>query len=181
MLENSGGGSMPIITGEESEREVVVEASKLMLISCRTAPKTAGKDDVLTALLTGKDKESLADDMDKVADERKIEGFKRDAGNVRNSAAVLLVGVRGVKSIGLNCGSCGYTKCEEFNEAEKKFGRDFTGPLCSFKLLDLGIALGSAAKTAGILNVDSRIMYRVGVSAMRMKFLSDADIVMGIP
>jgi uncharacterized ferredoxin-like protein len=44
----------------------------------------------------------------------------------------------------------------------------------------MGIALGSAVKTAGILNVDNRIMYRAGVVAREMDLI-DADFVMGIP
>ena len=172
---------MPIITGEEGETQQVVEASKLMLISARTAPKTGGVDDILTALVTGEDKLALAADMEEVGRDRKIEGFIRDARNVRDSAAVLLVGVRASKSVGLHCGSCGYTRCDEFNEAEKKRGNDFVGPSCALKLLDLGIALGSAVKTASILNLDNRVMYRVGVAAMRLNLLPEADIIIGVP
>ena len=49
-----------------------------------------------------------------------------------------------------------------------------------FRLLDLGIALGSAVKTASLLNVDNRIMYRVGALARKMGYTQD-DVVMGIP
>ncbi len=44
----------------------------------------------------------------------------------------------------------------------------------------MGIALGSAAKTAGLLNADSRIMYRIGVAARQMG-LVDWEFVLGIP
>ncbi len=44
----------------------------------------------------------------------------------------------------------------------------------------MGIALGSAVKTASMLNVDNRIMYRVGAVARAMD-LVDWDFVMGIP
>ena len=57
---------------------------------------------------------------------------------------------------------------------------EFKGPNCAFRLLDMGIALGSAVKTAGMLNVDNRIMYRVGVAARRLG-LAKAQIVHGIP
>ncbi|MCL6650529.1 MAG: ferredoxin domain-containing protein [Chloroflexi bacterium] len=46
--------------------------------------------------------------------------------------------------------------------------------------MDLGIALGSAAKTASIFNADNRIMYRAGVAARRIGMM-DADVVVGIP
>jgi len=45
----------------------------------------------------------------------------------------------------------------------------------------LGIALGSAVKTAGVLNVDNRIMYRVGAAAMKLRMLPEATVIMGIP
>ena len=50
-----------------------------------------------------------------------------------------------------------------------------------FKALDLGIALGSAAKTASMLNVDNRIMYRVGTAASKLSLLPEATVIMGIP
>jgi uncharacterized ferredoxin-like protein len=46
--------------------------------------------------------------------------------------------------------------------------------------MDLGIALGSAAKTAGILNIDNRIMYTIGAAARKLKLL-DSDIIIGFP
>ena len=53
-------------------------------------------------------------------------------------------------------------------------------PTCAFKLLDFGIALGSAVKTASIMNADNRIMYRIGAVAYEMK-LMDSSVIMGIP
>jgi uncharacterized ferredoxin-like protein len=44
----------------------------------------------------------------------------------------------------------------------------------------MGIALGSAVRTAGLLCADTRIMYRIGVAARRLGLI-DADYVMGIP
>jgi len=63
---------------------------------------------------------------------------------------------------------------------KKKQGLDFAGPTCLFKALDIGIALGSAAKMASLLNVDNRIMYRIGTAAKRLKLLPEAHIIMGI-
>jgi uncharacterized ferredoxin-like protein len=172
---------MPVIKSEKGESEALLYASRLMLVSARTAPKAGGIDDILTAIVFGREKEALAEEMDKMADERKIEGFRRDAKNLRDSEAAVLVGVRGAKSFKLNCGACGYATCNEFDEAKKKAGRDFTGPTCIFKALDLGIALGSAAKTASLLNVDSRIMYRIGAAARRLNLMPEATVIMGIP
>lgn len=172
---------MPVLTSEAIENEGLLQAARLMLVSARTAPKSGGIDDVLTAIVVGKEKELLADEMDKIAEERKIAGFKRDAKNVRDSALALLIAVRGTRSFGLDCGACGHATCAEFDETEKKMGQDFTGPNCVFKSLDLGIALASAAKTASAFNVDNRIMYRLGAAARRLNFLPEASVIMGIP
>jgi len=50
----------------------------------------------------------------------------------------------------------------------------------TYKLIDLGIALGSAAKIASEMNVDNRIMLSVGMAAQELKLL-DAEVVVGIP
>ncbi|MGQ9506752.1 MAG: ferredoxin domain-containing protein [Candidatus Bathycorpusculaceae bacterium] len=171
----------PTIESKNAEKDALLEASKLMLVAARTAPKAGGIDDTLTSIVYGKEKDAVAEKMEQIAEERKIEGFKRDAKNVRDSEAVILIGVRGNKSFGLNCGACGYKNCKEFEEAEKKLGIDFRGPTCIFKALDLGVALGSAVKIASILNVDNRIMYRVGTAAMKLGLMPEATIIMGIP
>jgi uncharacterized ferredoxin-like protein len=173
--------SPPVIESTNAEHEAILATAKLMLIAARTAPKSGGIDDILTQIVYGKEKDAIADKMEQIAEKRKLEGFKRDAKNARDSDAVILIGVKGTKGFGPDCGACGYKTCEEFNAVEKELGKDFAGPTCLFKALDLGIALGSAAKTAGLLNVDNRIMYRVGTAAMKLKLLPDARIIMGIP
>ena len=172
---------MPVVNGQEQERNGIMHTATLMAVSARTAPKSGGVDDILTAVIYGAEKETVASEMDKIANERNIKGFKRDAQNVRDSEAILLIGVRGTRKFGLNCGACGYASCEEFEEVTKVRGLDFEGPTCIFKALDLGIAIGSAVKTASILNVDNRIMYRVGTAAERLNYMTEASTVMGIP
>jgi uncharacterized ferredoxin-like protein len=171
---------MPVLC-EEGEKQGVLDIARLMLISARTAPKSGGVDDLVLAVVYGREKDEIAAEMDRIAEERKLKGFNRDGKNLRDSEAALLVGVKGSKSFGLNCGACGYKTCEEFNEAEKRQGLDFVGPTCLFKALDMGLALGSAVKTASLLNVDNRIMYRIGTAAKRLKLLPEAHVIMGIP
>jgi uncharacterized ferredoxin-like protein len=173
--------SPPIIESRNAEHEAILAAARLMLIAARTAPKSGGIDDILTQIVHGKEKDAIADKMEQIGEKRKLEGFKRDAKNVRDSEAVILIGAISSKSFGLDCGACGYRTCKEFDDAKKELGKDFAGPTCMFKALDLGIALGSAVKTASMLNVDNRIMYRVGTAALKLKLLPDARIIMGIP
>jgi uncharacterized ferredoxin-like protein len=172
---------MPVISSRESEEKGIMNAARLMLISARTAPKSGGFDDILTAIVSEGEKERLADEIEKIGQERQIVGFPRDAKNVRDSGLVVLIGVRGNKKMGFSCGACGYVSCNEFEKAEKKEGKDFLGPTCVFKSLDLGIALGSASKTASMLNVDNRMMYRIGTAARRLNMLPEATVIIGIP
>jgi len=172
---------MPVLASRDGEKQGLLRAAELMMVSSRTAPRSGGVDDVDTVLVTGSEKDKIAAEMDKMGEERKIDGFRRDADNVKRSEALLLVGVNGRKNFGLSCGACGHSTCEEFNRATEVRGLDFEGPSCVFKALDLGIALGSAVKTASDLNVDNRIMYRVGSAAKRLGYLSASNVVMGIP
>ena len=150
--------------------------AELMAIAARTAPKAAGRDFVVTRIVEGDTLGQLADDMVRYGQESGKKNFDRDGENVRRSAAVLLIGLKDAAVVGLNCGGCGFEKCPPMNT----FEGEFRGPNCAIRLLDLGIALGSAVKVAAMLNVDNRIMYRIAVSARRLGLI-DADIVMGIP
>lgn len=152
----------------------------LMELSARTAPKASGQDYIESKIIAGDAVNNLADEMVKYGREAKKVNFDRDGNNVRNSSAVLLLSLKEPKDAGLNCGACGYEDCAHYRDAGKNDGPEFKGPTCAWRLLDLGIALGSAVKTASILNADNRIMYRVGVVARRMGLI-DGDIVVGIP
>jgi uncharacterized ferredoxin-like protein len=66
-----------------------------MLIAARTASKSAGIGDILTIIVYGKEKDAIAVKMEEMAEERKIEDFRRDTKNARESEAVISIGVRG--------------------------------------------------------------------------------------
>lgn len=158
--------------------ESVIRAVELMAISARTAPKSGGKDFVGLKIVAGKDLERLADAMIEYGKETGKKNFDRDAENVRNSDAILLLALEeATKPVGLNCGACGKEHCAELLPQEMT---EFQGPLCAWRLMDLGIALGSAAKTAGMLNLDNRIMYRPGVAARKIG-LMEGQIIAAIP
>ncbi|UCE46103.1 MAG: hypothetical protein JSU93_03465 [Methanobacteriota archaeon] len=159
-------------------QDTVRLVGELMAVSARTAPKAAGQDYIEIRLADESERTALGTDMVSVGKERDISGFERDGQNVLDSDAVLLVGLMPHEGIGLNCGACGYSGCEEFNAQSHK--GDFDGPSCAIRLLDLGIALGSAAKTAAEHNVDNRIMYRIGVSAKRLGMM-ESQLIHGIP
>ena len=170
---------------EQAEKDAVRMTAALMAASARTAPKARGVDATESLILDGDDMEELAVAMERKAEEKPpylSSGYKRDANNVRNSSCVLLIGVTGnPKKIEepLDCGACGYESCERLSKARKRT-RDFSGPICIFQAMDLGIALGSAAKLASELSVDNRLMYTIGVAAKELRLL-DSDVIIGIP
>jgi len=159
--------------------KIIETVAGLMALSARTAPKAVGQDYLEIKVLTGSELNSLAGEMQKYGEETGRPNFDRDGDNVRRSQAVLLLSLYKAKYLGTNCGACGFASCAE-NEAKRSEGLEFEGPICAWRLLDLGIALGSAVKTASLLNADNRIMYRIGVAARRMKLI-DGEIVVGIP
>ncbi len=159
--------------------EGIIQVAAMMEIAARTAPKSRGEDFVEIMTITGRGLKKLADAMLKFGAEKNKQNFDRDAANVSASKAVVIIGLNNSTSLGLDCGGCGYPDCNAFNLA-KQVDVDFLGPICSYRLIDLGIAVGSAVKTAQIFNVDNRIMYRIGVAA-RWMGLVDWDYLLGIP
>ena len=75
-----------ILDSQVAEEDSLLTVAKLMVAAARTAPKTRGEDSIHTTIVTGEDKERLAETMDGL-------GRGRDAGNVRASGAVVLIGV----------------------------------------------------------------------------------------
>ena len=163
------------------ESEVLETLAKSILLAARTAPKAKGVDDIVTALVEKEDIEILASAMEKLAEE-KGEGFaflKRDAGNLRNAGATVLIGVKASGVAGLNCGACGFKTCKEML-GQQKVEADFKGPNCMLKYVDLGIAVGAAAAKAKDFCIDNRVMYSIGAAA-RVSGLLDVDVAFGIP
>jgi len=150
----------------------------LMAVAARTAPKAAGQDFVVVRVIEGEQVRALAERMVEFGRRTGKKNFDRDGRNVAASDVVVLIGLKDAKTTGLNCGACGAENCAAL--AVNGHEGEFRGPQCALRLLDMGIALGSAAKVASLLNADNRIMYRAGVVAREMGLI-DADFVMGIP
>jgi uncharacterized ferredoxin-like protein len=163
--------------GYLNPEDVVRNAVELMALSARTAPKLGGEDFVVIKTLYGDDVSRLGEEMIKYGIEKNKRNFDRDGENVKKSPVVLLVGLKDAETLGLDCGACGFDNCSECQEHS---GSEFDGPQCAFRILDLGIAIGSAVKMAGMLSIDNRIMYRAGVVARKMGLI-DASFAMGIP
>jgi uncharacterized ferredoxin-like protein len=152
--------------------------AELMAVAARTAPKTKGEDFLVMRIVEGPELQMLGQKMAEYGVRAGKKNFDRDGRNVSVSDSVLLVGIKNATTAGLNCGACGVEICELL--PVNTVDGEFRGPNCAYRLLDMGVALGSAAKMAGLLNADSRVMYRAGVVARELGLI-DADFVMGIP
>lgn len=158
--------------------EIIKTAAELMAVSALTAPKAKGQDFLEIKVVTDTETISLlSEEMIRYSEEPGKKFFRRDGGNIAKSQAVILLGLKNSKPAGLNCGACGQPKCSLLKTEE---GPEFPGPLCAWRLLDLGIALGSAVKTAGMLNIDNRIMYSAGTCAKKLGLI-EGEIVAAIP
>ncbi len=166
------------------ESDAVKVVAGLMALSVRTAPKAVGIDSIKIEVLTGKDQEMLADRLIQQGEEFGIDFFRVNGKQVRVSDATLLIGIEGRTPLGLNCGGCGHATCAEMTKAikaQKNKKSLYPGPNCVLKISDLGIAVGSAVKTAGIHNVDNRVMFSAGAIALQLGMLKGCSVAYGIP
>ena len=159
-------------------KDALKMAAQFMALSARTAPKTVGKDYIEIKIIEDDKLAKLGEEMVAYGEKHGDKSYDRNGRAVAGCGAVLLVALKDAKTAGLNCGACGYDGCEKLPEPHD--GTEFAGPFCAWRLVDLGIAIGSAAKTASILNVDNRIMYEIGVVARKMNLIH-GDVVLGIP
>jgi len=114
-----------------------------------------------------------------------IKFYLRDAGNLEKSDACVLISCKSLDHAGLDCGGCGFATCRDMLEAQKQvrkwIGKPLPRPNCVIKMADLGIALGSAAKTASLHNVDNRVMFSAGVAALSLGWLEGCSVAYGLP
>lgn len=142
--------------------EQALDIAQKMLVAARTAPKGKGIDVVECAVVNGEEKEALACAMEAIGEERSHQFFRRDAGCVRKSQCVALIGTR-TKLQGLNCGYCGFATCGE---------KPAQAP-CEINAVDVGIALGAAVSRAQAFGVDTRIMFSAGQAAWKLGLLGE--------
>ena len=164
-----------IFKGRDMEQRAVEDVAALMCAAARTAPKAKGIDNLVTLVLTGKDKDMISEEMRRIAKETSVKEFNRDADCVDASKAVVLLGQRPVQIGNMTqCGFCGYKNC-----AENMKGSN----VCAISAGDLGTALGSAVAVAARHFIDNRIMYRVGRAALNLDLFQDEKVRLayGIP
>lgn len=151
-----------ILNERTLRHDAVLEAARQMMISARTAPKGKGIDIIEIALVTDETIIELSKQMYKLSEETGMKFLIRDADNILNAEAVILLGTA-QKTQGLNCAYCGYVTCEAKPEAVP----------CAINSIDLGIAIGSACAKASDLRVDTRVMFSAGLAAERLGYLGE--------
>lgn len=161
-----------IINERESRQDYIVEAARQIMAAGRTAPQSKGLDHLEIITLTGESICELAAGMRLAAEKTGMKFFLRDADNIGQAGAVILVGSH-PQTIGLNCAYCGYPTC-----TDKK---DHEGVPCALNSVDIGIAIGAMAATASALHIDNRIMFSAGYAAQEMNLLSDCKSIFAIP
>src|SRR5947208_3479864 len=178
---------------EELRADTVRQVAKLMAAAAITAPKSggqlflAGKHTFMeTVIVDDADTRGrLAAWMRARGAERREKIWFRDAEVAEAVDAILFVGLApNWYPPNYDCGACGYATCAEFLHATNKLREDsheleFAGPVCNLRDVDLGIAVGSAAKTAAMHSIDCRCQTRVAVAARKLGVI-EADVAVAL-
>jgi uncharacterized ferredoxin-like protein len=165
-------------------KDMTVMVANLMAVAARTAPKAGGKDFLeIVVIDQDNDLQKIAQAMKDYAPRSTNEAYwLRDAANIENSQALVLIGLAKANLAGYDCGGCGFSTCKEFEKNRQMYEKDmgYTGPHCIMRMMDIGVALASAAKTASLMNVDNRVQQRVAATARALGYIK-AEVAMGIP
>ena len=154
-----------LYNAEDMEARAALEAAALICAAARTAPKAKGIDRIHTLVLTGSDKDAVADEMERCGSANGADFFLRDADNVRTASALVLIGIEeGKRGLNALCGHCHFADCGDCAAHDG---------VCVFDPIDLGIALGSAAATAADCRVDSRILFSAGRTAQNLGLMGE--------
>jgi uncharacterized ferredoxin-like protein len=162
--------------------DTVTQVAKLMAAAAITAPKSggqlflAGKASFLETVIITEPatRAELAQWMRARGKERREQIWFRDAEVAEAVDAVLFVGLApNWYPPNYDCGACGYATCAEFlhqtrDLRDESAELEFTGPTCNLRDIDLGIAVGSAAKTAALHSIDCRCQTRAAVAARKL-------------
>ncbi|MDD4847580.1 MAG: DUF2148 domain-containing protein [Bacteroidales bacterium] len=159
-----------IYNERNTRKERILQAAESMMNAARTAPKGRGNDAMEIITITEQEILHLADMMDKIGEEKNESFFHRDADNIRQAGAVVLIGSKN-QPLGLHCSLCGFKTCEQKP----------TSIPCVFNSVDVGIAIGSACAMAQRLCIDTRVMFSAGKAAEFLNFLPECPTIFAIP
>lgn len=148
------------------------QAGIAMMGRAKTAPKARGVDNLIYRIAEKDEIAALAEEIEQLGIEKDVPFFIRDSRNIEDLAYILLIGTKDLTRGVPQCGFCGYENC---GHKLKNKGR------CAYDLIDLGLAVGSALSLGQELGVDSRVMFTIGKAAIRLGYLEDSAVALGIP
>jgi uncharacterized ferredoxin-like protein len=167
--------------------------AELCAVAAMTAPKSGGqlflrgsKPFIETVMVD--DRETLGH----LAEWLRARGTKlhepiwfRDADTADKLDLVLFIGLAKWYPPLYDCGACGYPTCAAFLQAAPAHRTaeaddwEFPGPICQLRCVDLGIAVGSAAKIASLNNIDARCQTRLAAAARHLGVIQ-ADLAVAL-
>ena len=173
--------------------DAVRHVAKLCAVAAMTAPKSGGQlflkggtAFIETVIVEEKPTlKKLADWLRSQGDKHKEAIWYRDADTAEKLDLVLFIGLAEWYPPQYDCGACGFGTCAEFLQARPKHKTEassdwqFDGPICQLRCIDLGIAVGSAAKTASLNNIDTRCQTRIAAAARHLKIIK-ADVAVAL-
>ncbi len=181
-----------VIGTEELRLGAIRSAVEYLAATAITAPKSGGqlflrggKPFIETVAVIDKDiQHQLAEWLRRRGKELREPIWFRDAQAAESVDAILFTGLKDTYPPVYDCGACGYATCAEFLNATQPLRNgshdlEFEGPQCNLRDIDLGIAIGSAAKTAAILGIDARCQTRVAVAARKLGII-ESDIAVAL-
>jgi uncharacterized ferredoxin-like protein len=174
-------------------QEALRSVANLCAVAAMTAPKSGGqlflkgsKPFIETVIVDDKDTlHRLADWMREQGTQLAEPIWFRDADTAEKLDLVLFVGLAKWYPPVYDCGACGYGTCAEFLVAAKRHHTpesenwQFSGPICQLRAVDLGIAVGSAAKIASMNNIDCRCQTRIAGAARHLHII-EADLAVAL-
>lgn len=161
-----------LINERDTRRERIIKAAEAMMTAARTAPKGKGFDIIEIKLVTDENIQVLSEAMIKYSEKSGLNFVFRDAKNILESHAIILIGTR-QKIHNLNCGYCGFQTCADKMEH----------PMipCSLNSVDVGIAVGSACAVAADWRIDTRVLFSAGRVALEIGWMENCSNVYAIP
>ena len=153
--------------------EVLKQQVRELMNRMLTAPKAKGLDDVRVIYVDGEDILRLAAFMKEWGGKNNRQGFIRDSANAEKAAAIVVLGAKKV-FMNLDCAMCGAKNCQEAQSKDIN---------CIFPVCDMGIAVGSGVSLAMEMGLDNRVMYSIGLAAVKTGLFNDPAIrvAMGVP
>jgi uncharacterized ferredoxin-like protein len=179
------------------QHEIFMEAlrhvAQLCAVAAMTAPKSGGqlflkgsKPFIETVIVEDRPTLSLiAEWLRERGRKLKASIWFRDAESAEKLDLVLFIGLTKWYPPVYDCGACGYPTCAEFLRAREHYKPqgsedwEFPGPICQLRCVDLGVAVGSAAKIASLNNVDARCQTRIA-SAARHLGIIESDLAVAL-